>query len=355
MHSELPKQSFISANTEHGFFSLYENVFQNQDFNKIFVILGGPGTGKSTLMRKLAEKAKEKEIDVKELLCSSDADSLDGVILSKNGKRVGVLDGTPPHARIVTAPGTTEEIWHLGAFWDTKILQSALGEIKAAEEKKKCAYKEAYAFLSAAGICHEIGKRHLLTRLDTEKMRAQIMHKIKKAKGNGESTKCLFRAFSMKGEVLLRETQTDYENVVLLSGKKQSAEIYLSIMKEVLEQNKVASTIFLSPLSEESIDAIYLDEAKTLYSWEGFFGGEKAKKKLHLSRFLIPEKTVDHALLHASDKQEKMLKRLALSSLLHAAEAHFSLEDIYRSAVDFDALDRKGEEWVRDALSALTD
>ena len=46
--------SFISANSERGFFSLYDEVFDMHSFDRIFILAGGPGTGKSTLLRQSA-------------------------------------------------------------------------------------------------------------------------------------------------------------------------------------------------------------------------------------------------------------------------------------------------------------
>ena len=50
MRSEA-REFFAAANTEEGFYSIFESVFPPSALDKIFIIKGGPGTGKSTLMR----------------------------------------------------------------------------------------------------------------------------------------------------------------------------------------------------------------------------------------------------------------------------------------------------------------
>jgi hypothetical protein len=56
----------------------------------------------------------EKEL----IYCSSDPRSLDGVIISANGKKIAVIDSTSPHERDAKIPGATDEIINLGEHFD---------------------------------------------------------------------------------------------------------------------------------------------------------------------------------------------------------------------------------------------
>ena len=42
---------FPGGNTSLGFFSYYNNIISQEEANRIFVIKGGPGVGKSTFMK----------------------------------------------------------------------------------------------------------------------------------------------------------------------------------------------------------------------------------------------------------------------------------------------------------------
>ncbi|MGF7186804.1 Mrp family chromosome partitioning ATPase [Desulfitispora alkaliphila] len=84
---------FPGSNTRHGFYSFYDSVLANLD--RVFVLKGGPGTGKSTLVKRIGLVLADRGYDIEYLCCSSDTGSLDGVIVPE--LKVGIVDGTAPH------------------------------------------------------------------------------------------------------------------------------------------------------------------------------------------------------------------------------------------------------------------
>lgn len=353
MTSDRCTRFFISANGGDGFFSLYDQVFQNEGFSKIFVIHGGPGTGKSTLMRKISEYGRAAGAECQEILCSSDPSSLDGVILSKNGKRVGVLDGTSPHPRIVSVPGAKEILWNLGEFWDERTLSSLCDEIKTNNQRKKEWYRRGYAFLRVAAAAHEENITERRQRTDTDKIKEYVLRRVKRLSSFGEGKKRLFRALSMQGEYLEASAYSSAKNYVILTGKKHSAEIFLSVLERALAQNHISHTLFLSPLSADSLDAILVEETKTLYLWDGFLPLATEGKRLHLNRYQKSLTPVMNALLRTAEKLENTAIDTALSAFRNAGEAHFALEKIYRGAMDFEKMKQKSEKWIGECLAEL--
>lgn len=83
---------FIGANTSAGFVNYTDEILCGLD--RVYIIKGGPGTGKSTLMKRFAAYAEEWGHTVERYFCSSDSDSLDGVVLRDAG--TGIIDGTAP-------------------------------------------------------------------------------------------------------------------------------------------------------------------------------------------------------------------------------------------------------------------
>lgn len=86
---------FLGANTPQGFVSRFDQLADVDDGWRCYVIKGGPGSGKSTMMKKIAETLQAQYGDIEEIHCSSDVDSLDGIIVP--GLKFAIADGTSPH------------------------------------------------------------------------------------------------------------------------------------------------------------------------------------------------------------------------------------------------------------------
>lgn len=91
-------QYFLGANAPTGFYSLYDHLISPKEARAVYILKGGPGCGKSTLMRKVGAWAEEAGLDSEYILCSGDPDSLDAVILP--GKGVAIVDGTAPQGAV---------------------------------------------------------------------------------------------------------------------------------------------------------------------------------------------------------------------------------------------------------------
>ena len=345
---------FLSANAGEGFLSLYEDAISPYDYDKIFVIYGGPGTGKSTIMHRMGEMAESAGASTEYIHCSSDPHSLDGVICIKNGKRIAVLDGTPPHPRTITSPGFKEELWDIGTFFNVISLAKQGECILEQSKKKKKAYALAYHWLGAARLCHENIQTAYREQLSLPKMREQIHRTLRKLPTHDKSNgvKMLARAYGMFGETVETRAFCQSENIVVLRGPKYAAEVYLSVWEGVLREKGIAHTKYLSPLAPAFLDGIYIPALGCSYIHESLWRASGEVRKINMQRFKIGTGYKDTSLKEAC-KVEKKLLSMALSALCEASRAHFALEDIYKTVVDFEALGKKSEEWIAHALLSL--
>lgn len=111
-----------------------------------YIIKGGPGTGKSTMMKKIAEAISD--VDPAELyFCSSDPDSLDAVVFRRLG--IILVDGTAPHVFEPVYPGARERILDLGQFFDCEMLRNNAGEITSLCDLNQSYHKRAKRYLGA--------------------------------------------------------------------------------------------------------------------------------------------------------------------------------------------------------------
>jgi hypothetical protein len=145
------KNYFAGGNTARGFHSLYESNLQGLE--RLFILKGGPGTGKSSLMKKIGKQWVERGFDIEFLHCSSDNDSIDGVLIP--ALKVGIVDGTAPHIIEPKAPGAVEEYINLGTAWDTKSLKHQKNRIQNLTIQITRAFQNAYATFKEALDIHD--------------------------------------------------------------------------------------------------------------------------------------------------------------------------------------------------------
>lgn len=143
---------FPGGNTPQGFFSYYSYIVTN-DATRVFILKGGPGTGKSTFMRKLGKVLFAQGYDVEFHHCSSDNNSLDAVVIPRLG--VAFIDGTAPHIVDPKNPGCLDEILHLGDYWDEQGIVTHKNEIIACNSEISKHYQRAYRFLKAAKLIYD--------------------------------------------------------------------------------------------------------------------------------------------------------------------------------------------------------
>ena len=95
-------QYFLGANSPAGFYSLYDHLLPPERARAIYILKGGPGCGKSTLMRKIGAWAEESGLETEYILCSGDPDSLDAVVFP--ALSVALVDGTAPQGVVSLGP-----------------------------------------------------------------------------------------------------------------------------------------------------------------------------------------------------------------------------------------------------------
>ncbi len=139
---------FPGGNTPEGFYSYYQYILGQKEASSIICLKGGPGTGKSSFMKDIGSYFNKKGESVDYFWCSSDPDSLDGVLLREH--KVAILDGTSPHVVDPQNPGAVDTILHLGEFWDGEIIKQYKDHIMQSGQKIKRWFCYAYNNLKAA-------------------------------------------------------------------------------------------------------------------------------------------------------------------------------------------------------------
>ena len=329
-HSE--KNYFASANSGVGFYSLFGEIFD--PLCRLYVIKGGPGTGKSRLMRDVAAEVQSRGYDVEKYYCSSDPDSLDGVVIP--ALSCGLVDGTAPHTRDPEYPGAVDEIINLGDFWDTGTLRERSAEIKELAGRKSSDYRAAYAMLAAAHDCARVLYELCDSCVDARKLDSAVERATRKWK-RGDSGRISYRfldAFSMKGYARFNSFAKTAKKRIVVAGKRGAAPVFLERIAGKARELGQSVVIAPDPVDPSRPLEILLPGLETAFVRDP--GDLPVEKTVNTDRFVDADafrenrKTVS---LLAKRKRE--LVSGAGIMLGEAAKSHFRLEEIYSGAMDY--------------------
>ena len=139
------------------------------------------------------------------------------------------------------------------------------------------------------------------------------------------------------------------DNLLFVGGDKISAEMYLSYFEEIARELSIKRTVFLSPLDGKSIDAIFLDDCKTLLIKEALRQSGQTGRRIVADRFFtaIPEESKERREIYEG------VKRAALTALAEAKEAHAAMEEYYIDGMNFDALAEFREKRTEEIIANL--
>ena len=319
------KRYFAGANTTKGFVSYYDKIFKPCSY--IYVIKGGSGTGKSRLMREVAEFAESCGKDVEYFYCSFDPLSLDGIIIDAE---IAIIDGTAPHVYEPTIPGAYENIIDLGAFWDESKLRERGADIKSFIGKKKACFDMAYSYLSAVGALDTVKRKILDKYIEKEKISteaAKMVSEINPSKKGNDGVR-IISALGRSGKVRFDTFNDIASKSIKIDNSLGAGHIYLAEIKKEAERFGIPVTVSYDPLFAGRLNAVMLGD-------HCFFVDD------------FERSNIDDVI--EIDVTIKSLIKKAEVYLESAARIHFEIEKLYVAAMDFD----KKEEFTRGFINKL--
>ncbi len=349
-----PLRYFAASNSCRGFCNYYGQCFNEKTVDHLYIIKGGPGTGKSHFMKTVARRARECEYSVTEYYCSSDPASLDGVILRRSGHpTIGLLDGTAPHVSEPVIPGVHEDILNLGVFWQSKQLMEKGADIRRLGQEKAAAYERAYAFLRAVGELDSVVNSRVNNCVRTERLHGLAVRLLRHqpSQERFDSTPALRRAVSMTGKACFHtfENEAAEGTVIIIDdyyglGYRLMQELYA-----LSEEKKYTVKVSYDPIYPQKIDGLLFPETG-LCVLVGDAEEPEGTVTRHISlrRYTEPNalRVVRSDLRHLYGLREQLIED-ALKSLSEAAEHHFKIEAIYAAAMDFSAKEVYTEQFCR--------
>lgn len=342
LYEGIKEPLFAAANSGKGFVSFYGDIFGRETIERKYIIKGGPGTGKSSFMKKVAAFAEGKGKAVEYYRCSSDPDSLDGIVVDQ---RIALIDGTSPHSEDVEIAGARDEIINLGEFWNDERLFSKYEEIKKTSDQKSKAYRMAYRYLDACLDIENINYSLLIPCILKSKMKKcaeRIVERIPRGK-NGRILAGLEGSLGMKGQVRFSSYIKEAKRLFAISDYYNSASLFLAEIADAGLKNNNLMRVSYDHLSASRPDSVYFVESGVC-----FVIAEKNESSLLTEAVEISMKRfVDPVLLkevkgeiRSNFKIANALLGAASDSMRSAGEYHFLLEEIYKQCMDFESQNR---------------
>ena len=127
------KISFLlGSKTKDGFVPLFDELRNPIEGKRLYILKGGPGSGKSSLMKRIIMILEEKNHSIEYFHCASDPDSLDAFIDYDSG--IAMVDGTAPHIMEPEYPGAYDIIINMADCWDdTSLIQNKIDIISLSD------------------------------------------------------------------------------------------------------------------------------------------------------------------------------------------------------------------------------
>ena len=348
----LDDKFFLAANSADGFYSTFDKSYDVTDGWRAYIIKGGPGTGKSTLMKRLAKKAENRNIEYVLCPCSSDPDSLDAVIFPTI-KRV-IMDGTAPHTVDPKFPGICEEIINFGQFWNTDKLLLHHNEILNLTNKNSALHKLTALYIKTMGSVCKSSFSYALAATDIEKC---INFAVKTAqknipfkKGTGKKWVRFLGGITPKGALYYTETVNNYKNKIILNDNFGAASsIILSAISDIaISRGHEIIVIKNALLPNDITDALLIPELSLCICREyQNIKFESNTRRIHYGRFTDKVRlNSNKQKIQFGKKIHRRLLQSATETLANAKSTHDELEKFYINAMDFDKMKVFCDEFI---------
>lgn len=348
---------FLGSQTPQGFKTHFDRIIADRKMYS-YIIKGGPGTGKSSLMKKIAEAFKDKS-DIDLYYCSSDPDSLDAVVIK--AKNVLICDGTAPHIFDPVYPGARQKIINMGDYWDEQSLKENAEGIIISTDENKLLHMRVKRYIGALtelfSDTYRIGEQCLnAQKLDgfTARFAKKLFSKVKGEKKAVSYSQ--LSALTQKGYITQTETLKDYTVYAIEDSYFCASDRFLkSIVSAALLKDLSVIISECRLLPECSYEHILLPELKLAFCSSNSMNGLEIQNsvKMNFSRFydktIVAEK---RARLNFNKKAANDLIDEAAKTLTRAKAVHDDIEKYYVGAMNFDKA-KEVEKAIIDEISKI--
>ena len=348
---------FLGGNTPVGFYSLYDQLSDRSRVTYLYILKGGAGCGKSTLMKHVAARVEAAGVEAERILCSGDPDSLDGVFFPSLS--AAVADGTYPHVLEAGCVGAADRYIDLSRFYRRSQLLPLREEIIAATDRYRSRRRDAYRSLQAAGLLlreryDSADSAALRTRLE-KRAQGIIRRELKKSgHGSGTLSRQFLTAITHRGATALWETaEAQADRIFRLSDSYGTAHLLLDPLCSAARAADYDVITCPDPMEPDRTAHLLIPELRLAFLSDSplFPAPERANRHLRLDA--VAEQPLDEeyrSRLRLGKKLTSSLLEDTVSGLAESKREHDVLEGLYNPHVDFDGVVEQADEIARELL-----
>lgn len=351
---------FMGAIAGGGYRSYLKDIYNADKAWHAYLIKGGAGMGKSTLMKGVAKALSEQGIEYIAIPCPSDPNSLDGVVFPS--LKVSIMDATAPHIVNPVYPEVCEVTVNLGQYCRREELMGHKEKIIACTKENKVMYDRAYRYTSAAAALLADSFRVAAEHTD---MAAAARYGTRVAENNMPKKNCggnekiaFLSGVTGGGHCFLTETIDDLCQKVYVFADEYGAasRAFMSAVRiTALNRGYNIITCMCPFAPDEKPEHILVPELSLAFTTQNrYLPQNRPVRRINARRF------TDISAL-AACRQRLSFNRRGVAELIDGAcravkqakEIHDIIEGYYIVSMDFDGVEREKQRIIAEILANL--
>lgn len=349
---------FLGTVSASGFAGFFSQLNDPDLPERTRIIKSGPGCGKSSMMRRLGERMVRAGYPVEYIHCSSDPDSLDGLVCGP--LRFAIVDGTAPHVLEPAIPAAKQEVVSLYDTIDCRALTCNFEALRELFARNAAFHERAARFAGAAGSLFCEAERTARIALLAEKLDQFSARMGKRLFSNGPGGKPRETIRLSAGNTPVGYVDytgsnlANYDNVYIFEDRwYAAAHRFLDNMRAQALAASYDVVVCRCPLSPyDKIDCVAVPALSLCFAASGFLSGVRN----HGATLIREQRFYDPKIL-SSNKNRLTFSKNAVIRLLEQASAllaeakavHDDIERIYSVNIDFSKV-REREAEILDSL-----
>ncbi len=346
---EKVRHMFPGGNTYKGFFSYYNFIMPQEKANRIFILKGGPGVGKSTFMKYIADNMLAKGYDIELMHCSSDPDSLDGVVIPE--MNTALMDGTAPHIVEPRNPGTVDEIINLGTFQKENNFLKNKSKILLVNKEIGKTFARAYRYIQAAYSIYEDNSAiyssfmdHGKANMSISEIVNMIFNKTDVVNYEGSKRHLFASAITPQGFINYLQTLMTTKSVIIINGKPGTGtERLLERVRLCATERGLYTESYYCGLNPTKLEHLIIPELDTSITTSNSYHKTDtiANERVDFDAFLDEDALYKYReiILFNQDEFDKLLN-MAVKTIKQAKTYHDELESYYVPNMNFSEVEK---------------